>query len=684
MLFESVLIWFGISYTYTVQVMAEVNARKEVDSGWIIRLQQVYVDSTVSAEECKQLRDAAKECLEKIGVHEGIDNLNAQINGFISKTELNIKREAREGDKATSSDRQDEEHHEERHNYSFVLVFEFGDRTLHAILDHDRIMPGSFLAKVLLEGIARALESLHLGRRIHGDVKPLNIVLVGTKVKLIDLDISCEIGSNYGTKAPSSGYCPPELLQRLLSDTSKDDDGNSLETLEASIAHDIFSFGVIIYRIETKQPLFLTNQDDNVVDDDAKYLRNKPKHLLRKKQLNVDMSSDARDLLSKLLHHDPVQRLKYFTDTEYGDGDEMMDQVLKHAYFNQESKFSKQMEQVGQDVKQVGQNVKNIDLKINELTEILKLLPFELKAEIHATKKLLIHAIYDATEVSIPTTFIVLKKKLPGIHSTQEELQTLQENIEQAKEWAIALSDIFTEDSGSKSIAEVIKGRFEKLIEVDTMYFYLIDELTGMPVTAGIYPIEIKKAPEFVPKLMPYILFGMRAMSVYNGAAGLYQMFGIPLPKVPDSIEKNMTESVEILKRKSSVEAFDIVQQKVEDNDDTKSKSARGVDLRQLESFFKKHDSEKNFAGLRRLGGEDGGAVWTEVPDDQLEDLLQQRALMRGDEEKRAKEEAKKQVENEKKLIEEKYIALQAYLDEEEEDKRRRMERTNQCCWRLF
>ena len=128
--------------------------------------------------------------------------------------------------------------------------------------------------------------------------------------------------------------------------------------------------------------------------------------------------------------------------------------------------------------------------------------------------------------------------------------------------------------------------------------------------------------------MMPFIECGMRAMSLYNGTAGICRMFGFPFPKVPDSILSDMKEDVLILKQKNSVEAYNAVSQKVEDGDD-RSKTVRGSDLKELEKFFEKYDKDKTYAGLRRIAGDDGGAIWTAVPDEFVGNQLEYRAKQR-------------------------------------------------------
>ena len=91
--------------------------------------------------------------------------------------------------------------------------------------------------------------------------------------------------------------------------------------------------------------------------------------------------------------------------------------------------------------------------------------------------------------------------------------------------------------AGPVQTFEAMEAEFEKLFTdklVDkTMYLYLIDELTlepvrpvidkltGKPVKGSIYPIEITTPSKIVPKLLPVMWVGMRAISLYHGVAGI-------------------------------------------------------------------------------------------------------------------------------------------------------------------
>ena len=184
-----------------------------------------------------------------------------------------------------------------------------------------------------------------------------------------------------------------------------------------------------------------------------------------------------------------------------------------------------------------------------------------------------------------------------------------------------------------------IKRAFNKLITKDTLYFYLVDELTGEPIRAPGYPIVITEPSEIVSKLLPVMQVGMRAMSVYNGVAGVAQMFGYPLPKVPKKLREGAQSSVDSLKQESSVEAFGAIHEKAKDKDE-KKESVRGASLRELKKFFEAQREPENYAGLRRIGDpNDGTAVWTRLTDPvEVRDALEKRAKERNAERKRCED----------------------------------------------
>jgi len=63
--------------------------------------------------------------------------------------------------------------------------------------------------------------------------------------------------------------------------------------------------------------------------------------------------------------------------------------------------------------------------------------------------------------------------------------------------------------------------------------------------------------------------------------------------------------------------------------------TTRGASLRELQRFFKEHDKNEAYAGLRRIADEDGTAVWTILKETEVAAQLEQRAKERREEERR-------------------------------------------------
>eukprot|EP00964_Phaeocystis_antarctica_P024514 scaffold13733_cov63-Phaeocystis_antarctica.AAC.3 len=265
------------------------------------------------------------------------------------------------------------------------------------------------------------------------------------------------------------------------------------------------------------------------------------------------------------------------------------------------------------------------------------------RSELRRTREVLLKAVFEATEVQTPTAFIVLEKKLSDDDEEEELMLKLQlkedgTGFEASGELAELVETAKGRfDTGMKWVERIrtfgegvvaadpiktfaaMKATFEELVTDKTMYLYLIDELTGKPVKGGIYPIEITTPSEVVPQLLPVMQVGMRAMSLYSGVAGIARMCGAPLPSMPTGWCKGAQDSIALLKQKSSVEQFGVLHEEVmsvEEAATAEAMTVRGASLRELQHFFAYQDAGNTFAGLRRLGDDDGTAVWTVLTDE--------------------------------------------------------------------
>ena len=86
--------------------------------------------------------------------------------------------------------------------------------------------------------------------------------------------------------------------------------------------------------------------------------------------------------------------------------------------------------------------------------------------------------------------------------------------------------------------------------------------------------------------------------------------------------------------QESSVEAFGAVHAKVQEGGE-KQETTRGASLRELQHFFENKDKVKGYAGLCRVGGDDGVALWTLLKGEEATKKLEERAQQRQKEERR-------------------------------------------------
>lgn len=155
----------------------------------------------------------------------------------------------------------------------------------------------NYLVQVLL-----AIKYLHESKVIHRDIK-LGNVLISDKmeIKLADFGLSTKVefeGERKRTICGTPNYMAPEMLNSY--------NGHSYEV-------DIWSFGIMMYTMLVGKPPFDTG--------DAKLTYTKIKSGFYSFPENVQMSMQAKDLISKILVLNPNQR-------------PTIDQIFDHGFFN--------------------------------------------------------------------------------------------------------------------------------------------------------------------------------------------------------------------------------------------------------------------------------------------------------------------------------------------------------------
>jgi hypothetical protein len=163
--------------------------------------------------------------------------------------------------------------------YPYCLVLPSADRNLSSMLVHERIAGREWdTIRSICMQIAKALGHMHSKGLIHGDVKPLNIMRMGTRFLMIDLDatVSFKNGNYMGAKY-SSAYLPPEMLYidpadptaaPLIKTYETDPDTGmpidaerKFELLKAHVSQDMWSFGMTFFHMCAGVPFFRANDE---------------------------------------------------------------------------------------------------------------------------------------------------------------------------------------------------------------------------------------------------------------------------------------------------------------------------------------------------------------------------------------------------------------------------------------
>lgn len=201
--------------------------------------------------------------------------------------------------------------------YAYCIVMDAGEKDLETIILREDIVAKDYDAiRLLTKQLAIAIQSLHDFGYIHGDIKPMNIMRIEGQIKLIDLDASRKIGSDYSNFKYSSAYLSPELIsltpqckEILITDTTNNWSEQSL-TFGLLLCHwsqDSWSFGVVLYKLLTGVSLFLSNTTDSIHPSSILDLYHFTDNF-KDNMLSSISNKFARNLVYKLLSKDPNLR----------------------------------------------------------------------------------------------------------------------------------------------------------------------------------------------------------------------------------------------------------------------------------------------------------------------------------------------------------------------------------------
>ena len=204
-------------------------------------------------------------------------------------------------------------------SYPYCLVMPAAGRSLTDIITHENIAGRDWKQiRLIMEQVMECLDKIHSKGFIHGDLKPLNIVRDGARMKLIYLDasVSFENENDYIGSKYSTSYASPCFVKHLMQYGMNNSNDNILldsvylpenNRFKASPCYDMWSIGVVFFELCTGERLFISDDQGNIDQDDITSLINWSNEFKQKKLLKVK-DPYARHLISQLLQKDPTKR----------------------------------------------------------------------------------------------------------------------------------------------------------------------------------------------------------------------------------------------------------------------------------------------------------------------------------------------------------------------------------------
>lgn len=549
------------------------------------------------------------------------------------------------------------------------------DRSLDAIFRQER--PDLEQIRSMARQLVESLSHVHDQSLVHGDVKMLNALRIRSKIRLIDMDSACIVpdyrddylsAENYCGAKFSSGVLPPEMFVELdtvekrnsvekywsvereispelwakvkplefrsryfavrsfsVKKTEKGKyavrDADALkdcyELVPADPSIDIWSFGVLLFNLCSKNPLIAVNRDEDIVGGvSMRQLVDWTDHDLSRLVDNQVRDPVASALLKKLLRVDPRERLSFPL-------------VLGHPFFKFSSRStpdqSETLLQLLKEQKETMKLVQAIDQRVKAIDDRSILIADMAEGvfnQIRRTELVLLRGMFEATEVSSPTCFIILNQKLPNPQTAEENEKSskkgFSERKKQATKWLGKLASLFSTVSEGLDAGVVGSLDFSGMFKSkDPFYFYLVDELTMEPVVPDeddeTYPIQIDTPAAFVPKVLPLMRVSLKAMGCVNTLSKLGRCFGFPTPVIPEDLMDKANDAVGLLDKSSSVAEYSMLQDAVFGSEKGREKknTVRGGPLRELENFYTKYDEKNTFSGLYRVVTPEGICCWT-------------------------------------------------------------------------
>ena len=529
--------------------------------------------------------------------------------------------------------------------FDHCIVMPKGDCDLRSIYVQERL--DIVTLRNYAKQIAEALLHLHHNHIAHGDVRLRNIVRVGGRMQLLNLDASAFLAecqnppegmTRYAGAKYSSGILPPEMFTRInegdtflvkwkdhfgvrdVSDTTQVGLWNSIrprngivvktfnpskvEQMEvhfgpkhlrvANERLDIWSFGIMLFKLLANQDFFNVDRDDNLKTDQdfVRVIKYNTRSLaVRLRGARIGDHSGV-DLLKKILHPDPKEGLDSFN------------QVLGHSFF-----IANKDDELHQSFTSFDTTATNTLEKIGSSSSRRKY-KIELLRSMYSMKSVVV----SLNENSFPTAFCIL----PPL-SIRKQLKDAADRT--------ASGDIFSKVAGMWNYssgmsclrADAVEGKFLESIEFigsQKLQMHLMCERCHTPQEeTGTWPVELDQPEHFIPKILPIARGCLKkARALNDNVFGLGRLFGLPTPNIPQGWWNDAENAVGNIQdfTKGSLRDYSILQAFMEDADEKKHvKNQREYAIQELKRFLKEKDPGNKWCSLSRVAllGKNN-AVW--------------------------------------------------------------------------
>ena len=206
----------------------------------------------------------------------------------------------------------------------YCITMEGADTTAENLMLDTRKAGKPFPVKAL-KRIGISLLHMHEHQLVHCDFGTHNIGKFGSRWKLLGVGGSVQIGK---ASSPNRGfYHPPEsiVVENKRAAIGKKAVSAVVVSIPARATYDIWAYGVVFYEAIAGVPLspYACRGKRPMISTEVAKIGLWDENSVRKalKHLPVDVDSNAKALIKKLLHHDPDQRYN------------SMRQVLEHPFF---------------------------------------------------------------------------------------------------------------------------------------------------------------------------------------------------------------------------------------------------------------------------------------------------------------------------------------------------------------